>query len=251
MAQKMLVGQRLLRPGTDCSISTDYIGRGVRRNHPEDYPRYVEGADIVSFDIYPAVHDHPAVRGKLEFVARGVERLVSWAGPQRTVWNCIECTRISNPTTKPTPAQVRSEVWMALIRGSRGLIYFVHQFRPTFIEAALLADPEMLAAVSNINRQVRELAPVLNSPSLTERVQVSANKPGNPIATLHKRLADTDYLFAANLRNEAITTTLESADWAKATQAEALDESRSLALKSGRYEDVFRPYDVHLYRIRR
>ena len=52
-----------------------WYGRGVRTNHPEDYPEYVEGCDIVSFDIYPAVHDKPEVAGKLWYVARGVERL--------------------------------------------------------------------------------------------------------------------------------------------------------------------------------
>src|SRR5438128_2370857 len=31
----------------------NYIGRGVRRNHPEDYPEYLKGCDIGSFDIYP------------------------------------------------------------------------------------------------------------------------------------------------------------------------------------------------------
>ncbi len=51
-----------------------YIGRGVRRNHPEDYPEYLKGCDIASFDIYPAVHRNEAVAGKLEFVAKGVER---------------------------------------------------------------------------------------------------------------------------------------------------------------------------------
>ncbi|RYD62880.1 MAG: hypothetical protein EOP84_34160, partial [Verrucomicrobiaceae bacterium] len=30
----------------------EWIGRGVRTNPPEDYPAYIEGADIVSFDIY-------------------------------------------------------------------------------------------------------------------------------------------------------------------------------------------------------
>jgi len=53
-------------------------GRGVRTNHPEDYPEYCKGADLVSFDIYPVTHDKPAVRGKLEFVGRGVQRLVGW-----------------------------------------------------------------------------------------------------------------------------------------------------------------------------
>ena len=44
-----------------------YIGRGVRRNHPEDYPEYIKGCDIASFDIYPAVHRNEEVAGKLEF----------------------------------------------------------------------------------------------------------------------------------------------------------------------------------------
>jgi len=39
---------------------------------------------------------------------------------------------------------VRAEVWMALIHGSKGLIYFVHQFKP-FNEHALLDDPALLA----------------------------------------------------------------------------------------------------------
>jgi hypothetical protein len=41
-----------------------YIGRGVRRNHPEDYAEYVQGCDIASFDIYPACHEHRDVAGK-------------------------------------------------------------------------------------------------------------------------------------------------------------------------------------------
>jgi hypothetical protein len=133
----------------------NWIGRGVRRNKPEDYPEYVKGADIVSFDIYPAVHDHEEVAGKLEFVARGVERLRQWAGPNRTVWNCIEAARISNEKTKPTVEQIRSEVWMSILHGSRGIIYFVHQFKPNFIEASLLEDSELLAGVTKINAQVQ------------------------------------------------------------------------------------------------
>lgn len=119
-------------------------GRGVRTNHPEDYPDYLKGCDIASFDIYPVVHSKPAVSGKLWYVARGVERLMKWTDGKKVVWNCIECTRIQNPTTKPTPSQVRSEVWMSLIHGSMGLIYFVHEWTPKFNESALLSDPDML-----------------------------------------------------------------------------------------------------------
>lgn len=228
----------------------DYIGRGVRRNHPEDYPRYAEAADIVSFDIYPAVHDHPAIAGKLEFVARGVERLVGWAGAGKTVWNCIECTRISNPSVKPTPAQVRAEVWMALVRGSRGLIYFVHQFKPSFREAALLDDPEMLAAVTSINRQIHELAPVLNAPSVPEGVTVGSSAATTPIAWMRKSLGETEHLFAVNLTNQPVTATFASGSWEGIPRVDVLEESRSITPRAGRFEDGFGPYGVHLYVLR-
>jgi len=141
----------------------NWIGRGVRRNKPEDYPEYVKGGDIVSFDIYPAVHDHKDVAGKLEFVARGVERLRKWAGPDRKVWSCIEASRISNTETKPTADQIRSEVWMSIIHGSQGIIYFVHQFKPTFKEASLLDDSDLLAGVTRLNAQVQALAQFTNA----------------------------------------------------------------------------------------
>ncbi|MHC4676928.1 MAG: hypothetical protein ACYTBZ_30970, partial [Planctomycetota bacterium] len=129
-------------------------GRGVRTNHPEDYPEYVKGCDIASFDIYPVAHSRPQVSGKLWYVGRGVERLVKWTEGKKPVWNCIECTRIKNPTNKATPQQVRCEVWMSIVHGSMGLIYFVHEWEPTFNESALLSDAEMLSAVTAINRQI-------------------------------------------------------------------------------------------------
>ena len=130
----------------------------------DDYPQYVKGADIVSFDVYPvAGTDSPE---KLWLVPFGIERLQKWTGGGKVLWNCVECTRISNLEMKPTPAQVKAEVWMAIAQGSQGLIYFVHQFKPRFIEYALLEDPEMLAEVTAINQRVQALAPVLNSPML-------------------------------------------------------------------------------------
>jgi hypothetical protein len=61
----------------------DYIGRGIRRNHPEDYAEYVRGSNIASFDIYPVVHDSPVVAGKLRFVLQRVGRMIQWAAPKR------------------------------------------------------------------------------------------------------------------------------------------------------------------------
>lgn len=228
----------------------NWIGRGVRRNHPEDYSEYVKACDIASFDIYPAVHDNPEVAGKLEFVANGVSRLRGWAGPGRVVWNCIECTHIENAQTKPTPQQVRAEVWMSLIHGSQGLIYFVHQFKPSFKEAALLDDPEMLAAVTALNRQIHDLAPVLNSRSITNGVTATSSDAATPIAWMLKRQKEVTYLFAVNMRNRAARGSFAVRELSAATAAaEVLGESRSLTMNRGEFADNFQPYEVHLYRI--
>jgi hypothetical protein len=229
----------------------NYIGRGVRRNHPEDYPEYLKGCDIASFDIYPVVHDKPEVAGKLEFVAQGVERLGHWTRGEKIVWNCIECTHISNPQAKATPQQVRAEVWMALIRGSRGLIYFVHEFKPAFKEAALLDDAELLDAVTAINRQIRDLAPVLNSPTLPDAAQVKSSVAEVPIACLVKRRGPETYLFAVNLRNHPTRGAFSVSGLPASATADVLGESRDLAVRVGEFADDFQPYAVHLYRLRR
>lgn len=225
-------------------------GRGVRTRHPEDYPAYLEGCDIASFDIYPATHTHPDVAGKLEFVARGVDRLRDWTGGRRVVWNCIECTRIDNPAAKPTPAQVRSEVWMALIHGSQGLIYFVHQFKPSFIEAGLLADKEMAEAVGAVNRQIGELAPVLNLPTRPGLVKATSSVPDAPVDIMVKQDGNSTYVFAAAMRNRAVTATFACTPPLTATEAEVLGENRTVKLAGGVFTDTFAPYAVHLYRLR-
>jgi hypothetical protein len=233
----------------------NYIGRGVRRNHPEDYPEYVKGCDIASFDIYPVVHDAPEIAGKLEYVPQGVERLVKWAGGRRLVWNCIECTHISNPPKKANPQQVRSEVWMALIQGSRGLIYFVHQFKPTFKEAALLDDPELLPAVTAINQQIHSLAPVLNSPSVQQGVTVSATggdsstPSSGAIAWMCKEWGGSVYLFTVNLRSEPVRGSFDVTRATSFKQAEVLRENRQIPVQNGAFGDDFKPYEVHLYRL--
>lgn len=228
----------------------DWIGRGVRRRHPEDYPEYIKGCDIASFDIYPAVHSNPEVAGKLGFVARGVERLVDWSAGQRLVWNCLECTRISNPDRKPTPLEVRAEAWMSIIHGSRGLIYFVHQFKPVFREAALLDDPEMLAAITALNRQITELAPVLNTPTVTNAVHVRTPNPQTPVAVMTKHHQGSTFVFAVGMSAQSAPATFHVQGIAREAAVSVLGENRTLTSRDGVFQDEFPAWGVHLYAIR-
>ncbi|MGE4086302.1 MAG: hypothetical protein AB7H93_25225, partial [Vicinamibacterales bacterium] len=221
-------------------------GRGIRTNRPEDYPEYVKAADIVSFDIYPVGHPAPEVAGRLEYVARGVRRLRGWARDGQAVWSVIGTSRVLSADAKPTPADVRAMVWMALVSGARGIVYFVHQLQPVFIEAALLSDPEMLAAVTAINRRIAQLAPALNSPDIADAVRVEA---AVPIAAVVRRSGGRTFLFAVSLRPQAGEAEFRLTLPERLRRARLLDEDRSLPVADGRFRDAFPRYGVHLYEL--
>jgi len=227
----------------------EWYGRGEGAKL-EDYFTYVKGGDIISFDVYPVVGlRKPDSENYLWYVPRGVDRLVQWTEGRRIVWNCIECTHIDKPDKCATPAQVKSEVWMALIHGSTGLIYFVHQFAPSFCEWALLQDPEMLQAVTDINAQIRELAPVLNSPTLPFGARVQSSNAEVPVDVMVKRLDGATYVFSVGMRNAATTGSFDVVGLPAQCTAEVLGEGREIPVVDGEFTDEFEPYGVHIYRI--
>jgi hypothetical protein len=225
----------------------------------DDYLTYVRGSDIVSFDVYPVSTLREQGDGEgaelLHLVAKGVERLTQWTsgrGEPKLVWSCIETGVIGDPARKPTPHQVKAEVWMAVIHGARGIIYFVHQFKPRFNEHALLDDPEMLAAVTAVNAQLRELAPVINAPAADGAVKATTSDANVPVAATARRHNGATYVFAVGMRNAATTATFTLTDPpAGAAEAEVIGEGRRVPVKDGAIVDAFGAYDVHLYRLGR
>lgn len=225
-----------------------YYGRGVRTNHPEDYREYAKGGDIVSFDIYPAAHENKEIAGKLEYVPKGVERLRNWTDGKKQVWCCIETTRISNLNRKPSPSQVRSEVWMAIIHGAKGIIYFSHQFKPKFIEAGLLVDSEMAREVKSINQQIHQLAPVLNRPDAKNVASVESLNQDVPVDFMVKQLANKTFIFAAAMRDKKTVVRMKIPD-KTIKKIKVVGENRSITPEDGHWNDHFQGYGVHIYEV--
>jgi hypothetical protein len=128
------------------------------------------------------------------------------------------------------------------------LIYFAHQFKPEFIEAGLLADAEMLAEVTRINRQIHELAPVLNA-GTSEVADVTTSDAAVPVEILVKRHGGALYIFAVAMRDGTTTVEFKVADPPGATTVEVLGEDRRLTASDGIFKDTFDRWAVHLYRI--
>jgi hypothetical protein len=221
----------------------DWVGRAAP---DEYYPAYIRATDIVSFDVYPIAGIRRSDgENYLWLVAQGVERLRDW-GTGQPVWSVIETTRI-NSDRKATPDQVRAQVWLALVHGAKGIVYFAHEWQPRFVEAGLLADEQMRLGVAQINAQIHRLAPALNAADAEPVMAVSAD-PQVPLATMAKKHGEDLYLFAVpRLPGQTRATfTLPSTT---GQIVEVIDEDRTLVVENSQFSDDFSTHQVHLYRI--
>lgn len=223
----------------------EWTGRAADKS---DYAHYLQGADIVSFDVYPVAGIDKEDGGKyLWYLARGIERLYRWGKDEKPVWSMIETTGIESGKA-PTPQQVESEVWMALIHGARGIVYFAHEWVPEFNDARLLDDREMLTTVTRINRQIHSLAPVLNSDARIA-VDIESEEPLIPVSAIGKRHGDDIYLFSIPLRYGKTRAVFKIPGMKGKAIAEVIGENRYIEVVDGVFEDRFGNFEVHRYRM--
>jgi hypothetical protein len=225
----------------------EWVGRGPDASL-DDYWEYVKACDIVSFDVYP-VADTRKENGEdyLWYVAKGIERLKKWTHGEKIIWNIIECTHINNPDRIATPHQVNAEVWMSIIHGSQGIVYFVHEFQPAFKEAALLDNPEMLAAVTATNHRIQKLAPVLNTPTLATPINIDSSNPDTHIASMLKQYQNKTYLFTVNMRNTATTATLRLGPLTPHNEISEITIPKTLKKTDNVFREDYAPYDVRIF----
>jgi hypothetical protein len=123
----------------------------------------------------------------------------------------------------------------------------VDQFKPKFREDGIFNSPTVVRAITSINSQITSLAPVLNSPSVTNDAQVASSDPSTaPISMMEKQSAGSTYVFAVEMRdNPAIATFTTPAVQNGAVTV--LNETRQLSIANGKFQDNFNGYGVHLY----
>lgn len=225
-----------------------YYGRGSACAGVDDYAQYALGADILSFDIYPVNSTDAPVAGKLELVAAGVDHLRTASSFQKPVWTWIETTGMNDPSHTPTPAQIEAEVWMALVHGARGIGYFAHIFSPSFVEAGLLSVDASKNAVADIDAQITQLAPVLNTQSIANAVAVQSSDASVPVDLMVKRYQGALYLFAVSMRDAPADATFTVRGQTTGTVT-VLGEGRTLQIQDGSFVDHFDGYSVHRYQL--
>lgn len=229
-----------------------WFGRGECTGETDMYKisnnGYLKGCDIVSFDVYPVNSNEKEVKDSIWYVAKGLDSLRLWSDYSKPAWCWIETTKIGDENArKPTTAEVKSEVWMALIHGASGIGYFCHSFSNPTNTAAFLHDKEMITSAGIINHQITSLASILNSPTIQNFVTVKSSNPLVPIDFIVKKKGKDYYVFAISMRPDRSTARFAIE---KGKKVEVIGENRTLQIdKDGSFSDEFSDYSVHLYKI--
>jgi hypothetical protein len=228
-------------------VRDDYPARNERRNHPEDYREFAKGADILGLNVLPVNESQPPVRSNPWYVAKATDNLRASSENAKPVWCAIETTRMfPESPAKPTPEQVKAEVWMALIHGANGIGYVGYSRVPSYQMGALLKDKVMLAKIFEINRQIASLAPVLNSATVPDGATVKSSNAVVPVDLMVKKHGGSTYIFAVAMRDGATTATftVPSGD-----HVEVFGENRALVVNGGKFSDQFDSYAVRIYKL--
>jgi hypothetical protein len=151
------------------------------------------------------------------------------------------------------PMEIRSAVWHALIAGARAVAYFDHNFGLSCRGSTIRGEcyPENRAMAQAVNQQVKDLAPVLNSPFVTAGHLIS----GAPTRRMVKWHAATGkvYVFLATENGGSATFSMPCIGNATAVRLAPSNlpgEGASIPVNNGSFTDAFADKNaVHIYRI--
>ena len=180
-----------------------------------------------------------------------VDRARELTSPQgsKPVWNFVELGHPFSEDYAPTitAPEIRAAVWSGIIHGARGTIYFNHNFGGSCLTQHVLRDDcgdAIRPTVTAVNRQVAELAPVLNAPFVDGLVTTTGR-----VDSAVKVYDGSFYVLAGSAQQESQSATFTS-ECTSATTATVLGENRTLPVVNGSFTDTFADGNaVHLYQL--
>jgi hypothetical protein len=226
-------------------------GNGFQCNGPGDggdetcYPSYINTEDWVSDDIYPVDEGQPS----LWYVPTVIEKLRHWAG-SKPAFAYIETATVHSDnsfpfTPAPTPAQLRGEIWSAIVHGVRGIFYFPFSGCETLCVNETPAANRQEMRTQNI--RISSLATVLQTAINPSSLGIVAPVP---LDAAWRSYGSYRYFFVLNFSPSSVTKTVKVCGITPPAPITVLGENRTVgSAGSGTFSDAFAPWETHIYRI--
>ena len=190
--------------------------------------------DIMSLDYYLTAVEGRTVRDILNYVDVMEDVAIPMHIP---TWNFIVGSNLDNHSREISAEEQVAQTYGNIVSGATGLGYFFGQ----------LAGKKHWQAFKNLDREIKELEPLIFSPEKTAQI-----KCGSPsVLTMTRKCKDAVYLIAVNVENTAVDVPfdLSSLSLKDGAEASLLFEDRKIKAEGKVLKDKFAPFERHVYKI--
>ena len=222
-------------PYTDCLLTSTY-------------KLLVAASDWVSNDRYPVTGylNAGATRGDLTLVSQPVDRLATWSNKPQ--FNYIETSsqQFIAGARGVTPDELRAEVWLSIVHGVRGFVYF-----PQIVGGSQTTNDgtpaDVAAEMTKVNATVTQIAAILQGAINPSEIGAS---PPAPLQAGWRNAPSGMYFIVVNpIATVTTASSIVLTGVGAATTATVLNESRTVAIAGGKISDSFAAFGAHIYAV--
>ena len=228
------------------------------------YRDYVRGTDNYLPEVYPATVDTAENRGStVAEVIRDMKACMSDIDKcgiphPKSVWPIIQYFKGWNYKRFPEENEIRAMSFASIIHGATGITWYTYGGyvvpEKNMYNYGITSSPERWRIITTITRQLHELEPVLverkpaDQPTPAVYSGAKLDAFGQPsITCLLKRHEGETYVLAVN----STLDTIEAGILLQGVSGgSVMFEGRAATIASGVLKDTFKPYDVHIYRLK-
>ncbi len=244
------------------TTQADGVGASGIISHYRDY---VRGTDNFLPEIYPVRVDTEDDRNScVAKVIRDMKTCMSDIDKcgiphPKSVWPIIQYFQgWSGWKRFPEENEIRAMSFAGVIHGGTGITWYTyggyHDPKKNRTNYGITSTPERWGIITTITRQLHELEPVLvertpaDQPTPVVTSGARTDVYGNPsITCLLKRHEGETYILAVNSTLDTIEVGIPVPGVAGGT---IMFENRAATVKGGVLRDTFKPYDVHIYKLK-
>jgi hypothetical protein len=211
-----------------------------------NYKALIATSDWVSNDRYPVTGylNEGATRNDLTLIGQPMDKIRGWTDKPQFCYVETSSQQFISGARGVTPGELRAEIWLAIVHGVRGYVFF-----PQVVGGSNTSNdgtPDDVAAEMTIqNGIVARLAPVLqgeiNPPSLGATVPA-------PLQAAWRDAPDGGYFIVVNPVGTAMTgASITLTGVGASASATVFNSSRQVAVTGGSFSDTFGPFAVNIY----
>ncbi|MBN1350130.1 hypothetical protein JXJ21_12015 [candidate division KSB1 bacterium] len=204
---------------------------------PTVYGTHGRCCDVLAVDTYPVS------RGTILHVGDNIKKAYTDSDGDQPVWHCGQLF----PWPKdrlPTAQEHRFMTYLALLEGSKGMLWYSMRFRGyEFITDA----PDLWEAHKVLLNELNTLSPLWIAPGFGKSIKATGDE-GLIRAKLKTSPVGT-FLIAVNTSKEKTIEPTLHAELGSNMQVRVFGEDRTIPVKKGTLHDRFEPLDVHIYQL--